>query len=446
MKKLTTALSVLLTLALLVASMPVAQAAPAIDLLAEGKVYRSAAAIGAPSVILATVYEGPASAPGMDWDDLAHIRVFPDNTRLQPGSNNDAVPYKFVLFNEYDEAITYDYSQLVLVGNEVPIKYTLMKRAKGEAAFTPAAIPHTGVTVPVDGWVEFELRWKWDRDEDDARDTVVGMNSAASHNATGERTKYQVQLKFYIEAERYVTLYWLDADGSDMGIAPWTRLIPGKSLQYAMDEYGYEWPEDPQKAGFLFKGFTLRGGDSDAYITPDFVIPDGEDELAVELYLEAQWEPDDQDDGCKLPPWVIPLIGGIVIGIGGITIGGLTLPWLAALPLLPLLPLLLVGGALLLRPGNCEHDNCKCGDGCDCDCGSNCDCDCGCDCCGASASVPATTGPVGDGENAGGADEFKPPYTGDNRALPLSAALGLALAGMAALLLRRRKREEACEA
>jgi len=49
--------------------------------------------------------------------------------------------------------------------------------------------------------------------------------------------------------------------------------------------------------------------------------------------------------GPELPSWLLPVGGVVLFGAGGLTIGGLTLPWLLALPLLPLV--LFGGGALL---------------------------------------------------------------------------------------------------
>lgn len=203
MRKFMSALSVLLAAAMMLMAVPVARAAQ-VTLEAGGVVLQSVTANEAPSVPLATVHEGNYAARSVtnDWNGPVlngSLTLFAGAVQLQPGATNGAKgaapasPYRFVLVNDYTGPIDYTFTSRGLVnGTESGvIAYKLTKGAPNG-------------TVPLGGYVEFELEWEWKyyvSPASDAADTALGENSAVKLAQDSARTTYKAELKFVIQAD-----------------------------------------------------------------------------------------------------------------------------------------------------------------------------------------------------------------------------------------------------
>ena len=429
MKKLTSVLSVLLAAALVAMAMPVAQAAQ-VSLQAGGSVLQIIPANEDPSVILAKVTEG-----GLDWSDLANLSVFSSlaGGYLRPGT---AGSYPFTLHNEYSLPIKYTFTYEVAPGSTgVPVAYKV----------NGSPLPAGGLTgtVPAKGSpgdsLPFTLDWVWGFDDGTSASDPLGIDGVGMLNGDGysddnvlgaqsrqaNRLGYKVTLKFVIEAEEKekdypppplpytITLIWY-SNGVEVG--RWEGLPPnttiGEALQMKNPDGSpkYAIPPLPNRDGYTFEGFFDPNGkmivDKDGKVVdPDYVIEaDAATGIAIAtLEIEAGWEEEGEKEKCEWPDWLLP---GIV-SAGGLIIGGLTIPWLLALPAIPVLGAV---GWLLHRHcvKNCGKPLCKAPDG----------------------KAAAKIAPVA------------PPKTGDSLDAALLAGLGLALAtGVLALTQRKRKRE-----
>ena len=393
-------MSVLLVAALVVMSMPMTRAAQEVTLQASGVVQQSVPANEDLNVTLASVHEGTYATRSAtnDWTGPApalngNLTLFSGLTNLRPGATNGAkgsTPadrYKFVLVNEYEKPIEYTYTHGATAGSAaVPMGYTLFRNG----VLTPVPAGGLEGTVPVDGYVEFELEWLWDYYKDvsqDLADTDLGVAAAAA------LTEYEALLKFEIEADepasvsRTVTLIWKDSVTGEV-YATW-MVEPGMTVTQAMAAYGYGYPVNPrpEKTGYTFLGFKDQ---NDVTITGDYVIAANTQGTAT-VIVEGTWKEE----------WPGLLLPGI-LGAGGLTIGGLTIPWLLSIPALSVI------GAV----GWLLHHNCKT------DCGKP-----GCPC-----------------EKPAASEYVPPPKTGDSWNAVLLAGMGMALAaGVMTIMLRRKK-------
>ena len=415
MKKLASVLSVLLAAALVLVSMPIAQAAE-FTLEGSGVVQRNVPANEDPAVILATVHEGTYATKSTtnDWSGPVlngELTLFSGVTALHPGAANGATPadrYKFVLVNEYSKPIEYTYTHGPVLGPAyavLPIDYTLYRNG----ALT--ALPAGGLTgtVPVGGYVEFELEWSWDIDDGSTTalnngitgwelDSPIGVDSAQ-----GVRSEYKALLQFYIEADSSGGVIWMDADGvTEYGKWEWENLLTGTTFTQAVVQ-GFVVPE-PVKAGFKFVGWTYDQAGTQPVDLNDIIRPN---EITT---VYAQWEV----DGVDIPWWIwilppviavplIPIIGLItglpivlgglgLLGLGGFAISKIKICWLCWKPC-----------SECTCEGKCRNPDCK--------------------------TTDATK-------------QEKPPKTGDSSTAAWSALTMLALSGGLALYLRKRREED----
>ena len=315
-------MSALLAATLVFATMPIAQAA----------------------VTLASVHEGTYAARSItnDWSGPVldgELNLFSGVTKLRPGSAS-ASRYKFVLVNEYSKQIDYTYTHEPVAGPNNAIlptmKYTLYRDG------TEEPVPAGGLTgvVPVGGFVEFELEWEWPIDDGSPADLGNGTTGWSIDTPIGTdstRRKYQVELKFYIEADEAdggggtviggdgtvtgskVTLIWLDDDGTELG--RWENLKPGMTIAEAV-ALGYVIPVPPARPGYTFQGFRDKDG---VLIDSGYVIAEGAAE-DITVVVKGSWQPDKEEkkgdnvtliwldeDGTELGRWE-NLTPGMTIG------------------------------------------------------------------------------------------------------------------------------------
>ena len=422
MKRLTSVLSILLAAALMVAAMPAARAAE-VTLQASGVVVQSVAADEDPAIVLASVHEGTHATVSMsnDWTEPlgldGTLTVFSGVTHLRPGANNSGGKYKFVLVNEAPGGLPLNYTFSYTGGPalsakngvtppyaDVPIAYNLY--VGGSA--TPTGVPAGGLpgTVAAGGYVEFELEWEWAWEDDNPRDTGLGVDSAASLSDPSvlARTKYGVELKFAVEAGGNITLVWryIDENGVTHELERWENLTPGMSLEEALNLVpGRTVPHPPAREGYIFGGY--KDDDTGEWIvnpdgTPNngYRVASGQAATATAtVNAVAVWE-----EECKWPDWLLPgILGGTVIAGGGL------LAALASVPLwlLPLaLPVIAIVWLCAKYPGATKPDD--------------------------TSMKP---------------DYVMPPKTGDNWTLPLLAGMGIVLAGCVMFTTLRKRKKEA---
>jgi LPXTG-motif cell wall-anchored protein len=409
-----TALSVVLAIALVAVSMPLAQAAQ-VELQAGGAVQQNVTSIEPPGVLLAHVTEG-----ALDWeDDLGgDLNVFATilsstSGKLEPGTNGS---YSFTLHNAYNlgtKTIAYRFKLEVLQGKNVPIAYTVT-RSSG-APLTLTGTPGQGLLafdaltdVGPGGTVDFTLTWRWAYNDDGGDADPMGLKAAGvlaageagytKDNPLGVQArdtgplKHEVLLEFYIEAaepEDTVTLTWKDG-ATNKVYDTWPGLTPGMTIAEAAGHTKKAIPT-PTRSGYVFAGFKDKNGVMIVNEKGEIVAPVGY-AFMEDIELFAQWEKKENNWW----PWIIG--GGVTIGAGGLIVGGLTIPWLVAIPALPVLGLTawLIGKNL---PGGPKKPDAK-------------------------------PGPV------------TPPKTGESREMELLVgAVGLLAAGMLLTMLRRKKRE-----
>lgn len=445
MKKFMPAMSVMLAIALVFASVPAAWAAE-IAMQGSGAVQQAVRDGNLPAgAVFASVYDGNGEWAGPGGLPIgAQLDVFADaaGDLLKPGSKGS---YDFWLENktagtsEGATLLAYIFEFKVKDGTTaLPIRYTI-NRTGPDAANTGPAVGSPGggpltyaeTELPANGLVKFTLTWEWDFDDGTnptgadplgfkaagilsdgtagySDDNPIGVQSEDSFKTTEKRSTYEVELKFLIletrerEADRMVTLVWKDAVTGEV-YDTW-HVRPGMTVAEAMKEYGYTMPH-PSKFGQTFIGFLDENGkliDENYVIAKDTV---GE----VTLIVYANWKKYDWNK------WLLG--GGIAIGGGGVIIGGLMIPWLFALPALPVI---CVAGWLLHR-----HCHKACGKpGCPaCTCGGlKCTCN---DQSPDSKKVPGYV---------------PPPKTGESWMLPLLAgAFGLLAAGMLVKISKRKE-------
>lgn len=318
MKKLSSAVSVLLALALVLVSMPKARAA---ELTLQGSCiveqYLAITPEDDGTILLALVSDtdgewGPC-CPTPSSRNIFQL----DGGFLQPGAGGT---YDFRIKNVYGDTISYTLTAkgfLNLDGEWEETEFITLDITGGDLA---------GDLAPGEEAL-FTLEWLWDSPEISAADSALGVLSAS------DGLQYKAELKFYVTAD--------------------------------------ELPNPP---------------------------------------------PDDDCGLCKLLTGLG--VGKLVIGTGGLIIGGLTLPWLTALPLLPVLLLLscCLHGGQDCPPPDCPPEPTRVTEPADPSRGGD--------------TAPDDLGP------------FKPPNTGDSWNAALLAGLGIVLAsGIMIEALRRRKRE-----
>jgi len=201
MRKFMPALSVVLAVALVFASMPVARAQE-ITLQAAGAVMQDVTAIEDASVLMAKVTE-TFGAVVTDWEDLGGIlNMFTGYARLRPGVAGE---YYFTLHNEYTKPIRYWFSAKGYLDGALsgelsadPLTDAVTNQA-GLFAFQLTEGALYG-TVPEGESVDFTLEWIWDYYVNNARDGV-DTNWGIESRERDEDLEYEAVLQFYIEAD-----------------------------------------------------------------------------------------------------------------------------------------------------------------------------------------------------------------------------------------------------
>ena len=416
MKKLTPLLSVMLAIALVLVSMPKAQAAT-LTLQASGEVSQTVVS-DEDGTLLAKVTQGSLRTDP-DWSGLANLSVFSTinhstSGKLEPGTSGS---YTFALHNEYTMGpIEYKFKCEVLQGANVPIIYTVTRSGPGANTGTVSGREpafSTMTVVPQGGSVVFTLSWTW-AFGDSSTGNPLGIPDDLLNNegynvdnpigiaARESNLKHAVKLEFYIEAAKpSLTVTWKDGSGSTV-YDTWPGIASGMTIAQAADHVKRAIPL-PTKSGHTFKGF--KDKDGRLIIDENGNLVAGDYKITEDMVLFAQWEKDR-----TWPDWLWPVlgIGGLGVGAAGLTIGGLTLPWLIAIPALPVL---LIGGWLLHRScnENCGRPGCP-------------------------AAKPDSTKDT---------NHVMPPKTGESWEVVLAAGMAMAVAaGTMAAMLKRRKRED----
>ena len=436
MKRPISVLSVLLALALVLMTMPFAQAAE-VSLQASGVLQAVKDEVTDTPFARVFDMDGALEREWIDpHDDALPVFEGMKGDYLKPTKDADKPePYVFWLENntnllpagnlERNKPIFYEFEFSVKRGTEpvsglpyahaLPIAYKITREKQGSAAeIKTGAVPLAGTLefddltagVPAGEKVKFTLEWQWEFTRgvpQDGQDTGFGIQSSGDLTNALSRTPYAVYLEFNVNTrDRLVTLRWLDADGDEIWPA-WPDIPEGMTIAEAMEEFGYELPPaPPRQDGYTFRGYRDKSGrlivDENGELAEGAgafrILADGENTAVAEMVLEQDWKKSN-----NWWPWIVG--GGITIGAGGLVVGGLTLPWLIAIPAAPAL----IGIGWLL------HKNC------DKDCGKP----------GCPEAKPAYVAP---------------PKTGDSWGIEQAAGFGIVLAAAVLLVMTKKRREE----
>jgi len=201
MRKIMPALSVLLAVALVFASMPAARAQE-ITLQAAGAVMQDVTADEDASVLMAKVTE-TYGVVITDWEDLGGVlNMFTAFTRLRPGV---AGAYYFTLHNLYTKPIQYWFSAKGYLDGALSGELSanpLTDAVTDEAGLFAFRLTDGGLsgTVPAGESVDFTLEWVWDYYLNNTRDGVDTNWGIESRERDGD-LEYEAVLHFYIEAD-----------------------------------------------------------------------------------------------------------------------------------------------------------------------------------------------------------------------------------------------------